>query len=230
MALRRELLLTIGTLVLLNLLLAFGAIGLFARMGPVIERILDDNVFSITAAEEIVATLASEGTSVPPEAASAMQRALEQAKSNVTEPEEHDALRALQSDLPGALSGEAEARKSVVVAAEKLIRVNRAAMRRVDGQARRLGESGAWAAVFIGFLSFLLGVLLIVRLQRRFVAPLLDLHEVLQQAAAGNRFRRCRLADAPHEVIQLTQCVNRLLDERPRSESKRPGDASVQSP
>jgi nitrogen fixation/metabolism regulation signal transduction histidine kinase len=96
----------------------------------------------------------------------------------------------------------------------KLIQINRDAMRNVDEEARRLGGAGAWAAVFVGFLSFLLSVFVLVRFQNRFIRPLVDLHEVLEGAREGDRLRRCRLHDAPREVIQVTQAVNRLLDER----------------
>jgi methyl-accepting chemotaxis protein len=87
-------------------------------------------------------------------------------------------------------------------------------MRDVDLEARRLGSAGAWTAVFVGFLSFLLSILLFVRLQRRLARPLVDLYEVLESARQGDRLRRCRLTDAPREIIQVTQAVNGLLDAR----------------
>lgn len=215
MELRRELLLTIGALVLLNLFLAFGAIGLLVRMGPAIERILQENVYSIVAAEEILAELAQAGSEpLSPEARARVREALNNAKRNVTEEEERPVLAAIERALPSAMEGEPEGRRLAVGAVRQLIQINRDAMRNVDQEARRLGGAGAWAAVFVGFLSFLLSVFVIVRLQKRFVRPLVDLHQVLEGAREGDRLRRCRLADAPREVIQVTQAVNRLLDER----------------
>ena len=58
MELRRNLLFSIAALVILNLLLAFGAIGLFGRMGPAIARILQDNVYSLEACEAMLTELA----------------------------------------------------------------------------------------------------------------------------------------------------------------------------
>lgn len=215
MELRRELLLTIGALVLVNLLLAFGAIGLFARMGPAIERILQENVHSIDSVEEMLAELAYAGSApLSSEARTRVDRALENAKLNVTEEEERPVLEALARALPSAMEGETDGRRQAVASARQLIHINRIAMREVDDEARRLGVAGAWAAVFVGFLSFLLSVFVVLRLQKRFVRPLVDLHQVLQVAHEGDRLRRCRLADAPREVIQVTQAVNRLLDER----------------
>jgi methyl-accepting chemotaxis protein len=215
MELRRELLLTIGTLVLLNLFLAFGAIGLFVRMGPAIELILQENVYSIVAAEEILAELAETGsTPLTPEARARVGQALDNAKRNVTEEDERPTLTALERALAPAMGGEPEGRRQAVASARQLLRINREAMRQVDQEARRLGGAGAWAAVFVGFLSFLLSVFVVVRLQKRFTRPLVDLHQVLEGAREGDRLRRCRLADAPREVIQVMQAVNRLLDER----------------
>ncbi len=215
MDLKRELLLTIGALVLLNILLAFGAIGLFVRMGPVIERILQENVYSIVAAEEMLAAFAevSDGP-LSSDARTRARQALDNAKQNVTEEQEVPTLAAIERNLPAAMGGDSAAQTQLVVSIGELIRINREAMRDVDEEARRLGNAGAWAAVFVGFLSFVLSVILVVRLQKRFVRPLIDLHEVLEAAKQGERLRRCRPSDAPHEVIQVTQAVNRLLDER----------------
>ena len=214
MELRRELLLTIGTLVLLNLLLAFGAIGLFVRMGPAIERILQENVWSIMAAEEMLAEFAEAGAPLTPEARARVGQALDNAKRNVTEEEERPVLAAVERALPSAMDGEPGARRQAIASLRQLIQINREAMRKVDEEARRLGSAGAWAGAFVGFLSFLLSVFVVVRLQKRFVRPLVDLYEVLEGAREGERLRRCRLEDAPLEVIQVTRAVNRLLDER----------------
>ena len=61
MDLRRELITIIGLLVALCVLLAFGSLALFDRMGPAIDRILQANVYSITAAEEARVLVASAG-------------------------------------------------------------------------------------------------------------------------------------------------------------------------
>ena len=53
MQLRREFLVGLGILVVLNVLFAFGAIGLLLRMSPAIERILKENVSSGEAADEM---------------------------------------------------------------------------------------------------------------------------------------------------------------------------------
>ena len=215
LALRREVLLTIGVLTLVNLILAFGSVGLFVRMGPAIEHIIEENVSSIVAAEEIAVELAEAGNRpVSAEARTRIDGALVQAQRNLTEDGEPPVLAALEQHLPAAMEGDAGARGRAVTAAHDLIRINREAMLEADADAKRLGTAGAWTAVFLGFLSFLLSVFVVVRLQKRFVGPLMELHDVLEDSREGDRLRRCRLADAPREVVQVSEAVNRLLDER----------------
>jgi methyl-accepting chemotaxis protein len=215
MELRRELFWTISILIALNLALAFGAIGLFVRMGPAIERILQDNVYSMVAAEEVLTEIAaSNGEPLSPDARERVRESLEKAKRNVTEAAERPTLAALEERLPEAARGDARARREFVEQARTLGRVNRDAMRAEDEEARRLGTAGAWTAVLLGFASFLLGLFVVTRLQNRLVRPLVELHEVLEKAREGDRLRRCRHPDAPREVVQVTEAVNRLLDER----------------
>lgn len=215
MELRRELLLTVGALVVLNMMLAFGAIALFVRMGPAIERIMEDNVTTIVASEDLLAALATTPPGpVPQQTGDVVREALDRMQQNVHEPMEENALVAIEQELAATLDGDTHARERLVQGTRELIRINREAMQRVDDEAKRLGTAGAWSAVFVGFVSFLLSLLLLVRLQNRLVQPLLDLFQVLQAARRGNRMRRCRSATAPREVQQVIQSVNGLLDER----------------
>ena len=217
MELRREVLLTIGGLVVLNLLLAFGAISLFVRMGPAIERILQENVYSIVAAEEILAELAdATGGVLSPKARKRVRDSFDRALQNVTEEDERPVLASLTVNLPPAMNGDHAARRRVVADLQLLISVNRQAMHRADNAARRLGSAGAWAAVLLGFVSFFFSLMLIVRLQRRIIRPLVALFDVVESAFRGERLRRCGSVAAPREIIQVMESVNRLLDERLR--------------
>lgn len=216
MNLRRELLLAVGVLVVLNLALAFGSIGLFVRMGPAIERILNENVYSIVAAEEILLELSAAGDEPLREGSTKLiEQALSKMEKNVTEPEERPALLQLRISWPSVKQGDIVARSDFAVHLRTLLTINRTAMEMGNSEAKRLGRAGAWSSVLVGFVTFLLSLIVLARLERRFVIPLLDLHQVLEGARKGERLRRCKKAiDAPREVLQLTQAVNTLLDER----------------
>jgi nitrogen fixation/metabolism regulation signal transduction histidine kinase len=214
MELQRELLLTIGALVLLHILLAFGVIGLFVRMGPAIERILQENVYSIGAAEQMLVALAESGdAAVSAERRRRIEDALQRAKNNVTEAEEVPVLHAIAQHFEAVIAGERDAKVETVREISRLISINRDAMEKVGAEAQRLGIAGAWAAVFVGFLSFAVSLVVANRLRRRFVMPLIELHEVFDTVRRGERYRRCRMREAPMEVMQVMQSVNMLLDE-----------------
>lgn len=215
MDLRREFLLSFGVLLLLNTLLAFGAIGLFARMSPAIDRILQENVYSIVAVEEMLAELAVAGNEPVGEAGEArLREAIDRTRANITEPEEPALVAILDEELEALLGGAAAPRERFVEAARELIRVNREAMRAADGEARRLGQAGAWAAALVGIGFFGLSLLLVARLRRRLLQPLAELHAVVEAVLSGDRYRRASRMGSARELRQLLEGVNRLLDER----------------
>lgn len=216
MRLRSELLLYTAVLAAVNLLFAFGAIGLFMRMGPAIERILEENVASIDAAEAILLDFAAYPGAVPAEHHPRIREAVARAASNVTEAAERPVTARIQQRLEPALGGDPAARTLLIEDLRQLIAINREAMVRVDAEARRYGTGGAWAAVAVGAASFLLSLLVTVQLRRRVIEPLNELHGVLGAARAGDRFRRCRGFDAAIELRQAGEAVNALLDERTR--------------
>jgi PAS domain-containing protein len=87
-----------------------------------------------------------------------------------------------------------------------------------------LGRSGAWAAVFVSFFTFVLSFFIMGRLKQRFLSPLEDLHQVLLGAQQGEHLRRCKLGDSPAEVRQVLDAVNELLDQQLCVMSKPPGE------
>ena len=223
MELRRELALSLGILVLLNLLLAFGTIGLLVRLGPVIEDILQENVQSITAAEGMLAEFARAGDAPLDAAARArVEAAFSTVEHNITEPGEKPVVDGIGQNLPRALDGDAAARLTAVRRVEDLISLNREAMQGVDAEARRLTAAGAWTAVVLGFLSFLFGLLVVIRLRRRFLGPLEELYDTLDAAQRGDLLRRCRAGDGPREVERVIDAVNVLLDVRLRQATRGP--------
>ncbi|MCA8959647.1 MAG: hypothetical protein KDC38_04005 [Planctomycetes bacterium] len=214
MSLRREVLLTLGGLVFLNLALAFSAMGLFARMGPAIAHIMEDNVDSIVSCEQVLSELAKADGAASAQSRSVVRDSLVRLRENITEREERPIVDSIETIVDSALDGEQEARTDLVGRLQSLIAINRNAMRAVDEEARRLGSAGAWAAVVVGFLSFVASLLIGAGLRRRLLDPLEDLHAVLEDVRKGQQLRRCRARSAPYEVLKVAESVNQLLDER----------------
>jgi methyl-accepting chemotaxis protein len=217
MKLRRDLLISIGSLVALNLLAALGMVALLSRMGPAIEHILEANVTSIEVAERMMGILASAGAQ-PVSGAQQAQfaEALQRAQDNVSEPGEQEVVARIRAYHEAALGGDTVAIAAVVAGLEELVAVNRQAMREEDGKAQRMGTAGAWSAVVIGLLGFLAGLVVIRRLRKYIVEPLAELYATLEAAGKGDRFRRCTSFDAPPELKRIFQIVNQMLDQQER--------------
>jgi len=213
MPLRRNFLLSVAMLVACNVLLAFGAIGLLTRMSPAIERILRENVSSDEVAEYMLILLVQSARELPYDARQKQfEHALQRARKNVTEPDEVSVLERIAQQYKAALTGDDSAIMAVVQALQQLTAINRQAMVGADQEAQRLGIAGAWVAVCIAVVSFIISLAIIRRLERQVLNPLIELSDVLDAVRLGNRHRRCRLTEAPEELRRVLNTVNALLD------------------
>ncbi|MCU0662462.1 MAG: hypothetical protein MUC50_09080 [Myxococcota bacterium] len=209
MALRRDLLLGVIVLAALHAVLSFGAIGLFSRMAPEIERIIRANVVSLEACEAMLAALAlTDGD----EAERQLKAALAIASANITESPEKTLIATIQRNYRDAVKGSAGARRETLAAILALGQVNRDAMRRSDEEAQRLGNAGSWAAVFLAMTSFTASVVVIRRIRRRVVVPLGRIHDTLVAVRQGNLHRRCPTTGISHELALLATEVNGLVE------------------
>lgn len=212
MRISEELKIWIGVLVSVQVLLALGAIELLTRMSPAIERIMQDNVPSIAAVEEMLAALALNEISEE-ERQAKVAAALAQARNSLTEPGEAQVLDEIEAFQRRFFAGDREVQANLIERLRRLSEINQESMRRADERARRLGVASAWAAVLLGFCGFWVSLLAISRMRRRFLRPLAELHEVLQAFRAGEQFRRCSLREQPPEFEEIGTAVNRLLDD-----------------
>jgi methyl-accepting chemotaxis protein len=214
-ALKRELRIGIGILVATQMVLAFTAIGLLSRMAPAIDRILQENVLSIEAAEEMLVVLALSREGVGHrDLDGQFFGALERARDNITEREEREILDRVEDGYRRFEEGSTSALAPTIQAVQRLVRTNREAMRRTRDQASRLSEAGAWAAVLAAIFGFAAGIIVVVRIQRRVVEPMDEIYAVTKSCSEGDSFRRCQLRDAPGEVREIMATLNDLLDHR----------------
>jgi methyl-accepting chemotaxis protein len=226
MQLRTELAATILSFLALVLLLAFTAIGLLVRMGPAIEDILRRNDVTIVAAEEVLGILAAHpGQALEEPERAKVEAAIQRMRDNLTEPGEEKVVAAIGQRLQdAAASTDGTARIALVDELGALLAINRAAMRRADADAQRLGLAGAWAAAFVGIAALVLGLYLTRSLGRRVVRPIRELQDVLQAAHQDDHFRRCVVGHAAPELRRVLEHVNLLLDERTPPEAAERAD------
>lgn len=204
----------LGALLALQLLTTLGAVGLLQRTGPAVARILDENVVSIEAVEDMTMALVLADSQDEDITLAAFRDGLQRAQANITEEDERGHIAVLERQGAAAVAGDIAQVRPVAAALEGLSAVNHASMHDADRLARRLAYGGAWAIIGAGSLSLLIGVVLARRLQRRVALPLTEIVEALESVRTTNRHRRAAVRDAPAELIHVAREVNRLLDAR----------------
>jgi hypothetical protein len=222
MQLTRNLRLAVGALLALHLASAFAAIVLLGRMRPAIERIIDQNVYSLVAVEEMLAVLAEDGSSPGPEPAEDQQGRLRRyrdayrrAAQNITTPHERPILDRIEELSDGRLPPDEPTRRAVVGQLAQLGEVNRDAIVVANESAQRLGAAGAWAVVFLAVLTLGGALITLRRMDRRVLQPLEELHDVLVGLRSGEVHRRCRARPgAGAELQRAMAALNRFLDDR----------------
>ncbi|RMG13037.1 MAG: HAMP domain-containing protein [Deltaproteobacteria bacterium] len=212
MRLRREAGLGVGSILALQIALSVLAITLLQRMGPAIERIIEENVETTEAVEAMLAALASDGADA--EASERFAKALERARARMTRPElERPLIERVEADRAAAFAGDPEARARIVSAVLSLGEMNRGAMVEADRRAKRLGQVGAWSAVLLGALALALGILVYRRLRLHLELPIEGIRRTVQQVREGNLQARCAAGEGPSEIRQIARDLNWILDQ-----------------
>ncbi len=203
----------------LNLLMAFGSIGVFLRMAPAIEIIIERNDRSLRACEAMLVSLAmpevsgSDGADLPFQV---FEKALADARENVTEPYESEAIAEISRFFQPAFQKDDDSLKQTLSAILRLSDINRAAMVRADQKAKQLGTAGAWGIVFMAIAVFLCGLIFVRSMVRGVIQSLLEITAVMAAFRSGDTLRRCthRPAAFPREMQVLFSHINALLDRK----------------
>ena len=206
-------------LLAVQLLTSMTAIVLLSRMGPAIDQILRENVFSTVAVEDMLVSLSLDGGT------DRFADALARAEGNITEDSERPLLAAIAKDSAAAQAGDPKARAAVVEALRSLAEVNRQSMVSANQAASRLGLGGAWAMALMGLAGFLGSVAVWRRIDQTLLQPTQDIARVLHAARAGDPFRRCHVA-TQGPGGRLGEDLNFLLDCR-TSGATEPADGAL---
>lgn len=198
----------------LNLLMAFGAIGVFIRMSPAISVIIDQNGNSLEACEDMLTSLAliSGGTEENMALEKTFVDALTRAQNNITETEEPDVLKLIAHNYSGAFAGQTDARKRTVTAIIRLGKINRDAMVKADHRAKQFGHAGAWGIVFMAAAVFFAGMVFKRSLSNHVIAPLEEIYEVISAHRRGDTMRRCSGSDLPRDIRIVFGVLDEFLD------------------
>ena len=214
MRLARGLSLGAWLIVIINLIMAFGAIGIFMRMTPAIAEIISNNERSLQACEDMLAAIAltkSNNGSVAENRAQFI-KALDRARNNVSEEEEPAVIKVISENFEKIFTGDNKAVLSTVNAILELSKINRNAMLTADKRAQQLGRGGAWGIVFMAIFSFIAGIVFIQQMTKKLLLPLEEIKTVLLEHQSGETRRRCAGANLTTEIRGIFSIINSLLD------------------
>lgn len=213
MTLATEVAVAVRVLRIAVVLLAVGAVGLFGRMSPAIERILDQNVVTLVACEDMLAALAlTEDDGKPaPSVVQTFEKALSQAIEARSLSVEDPLLDRLGDHWRDLLEGTGD-RQTLVTSIRALSKANRQAMREADDEANRLGAAGGWAVVVVCLVIVIASYIFAGRLDHRMVQPLLAVEDAVRSSESGDGYRRCAERGAP-EIRAIAKGLNQLMDQ-----------------
>ncbi|OGV35550.1 MAG: hypothetical protein A2020_07025 [Lentisphaerae bacterium GWF2_45_14] len=215
MKMRRSLLLGTWFLLILNLILATGTVALLNRMTPAIAKIISENDKSLASCEGMLAELAiMNNRKLEDTDKKRFYDAIQRAENNITEKGEPAILAEIKKYSKSALEGDVNAIDKEIKSIMKLALLNREAMGKADKNARRLGTTGAWGAVFIACISFISGLLFIRYLNLLLLLPLGELYSVLKAHKKGDSLRRCARSGNSSYFYFIYDEINALLDEQ----------------
>lgn len=216
MRIQDEIRLSVGALLVIQVVTMIAAVALLARMTPAIDRILEDNEKSIRAVERMLLALAEPPPADEHRAVERRQQfegALAEAEGNITEPSEEPVLAEIEAAHEAALEGQPEALAAVRAQLWQLGAINRETMLAANARAKRLGSAGAWALVFLGLIGLVFSLALMRRARVKLINPVYELGAVLEACSEGDSHRRFRPAGASTEFRAVAAVVNALVAE-----------------
>jgi hypothetical protein len=210
---RKSLLLGTWILLALNLILAIGTVALLNRMTPAIAQIISENDKSLAACEEMLAVLAiMNSRKLNEKDKKRFYDNIERAENNITEKDEPAILIQIRKYAIPALEGNISAINKEIKYILELADSNRKAMQKADQNARQLGTTGAWVAVFLSCISFISGLFFIKHLNSHILLPLEELYVVLKARKKGDSFRRCKKSGISAYFYFIYDEINSLID------------------
>ncbi len=202
-------------LLLINLIIAFGAIWLFMRVVPAIDLIVKNNVSSLEACQIMLTSLSSvydEG-SIKKNLIN-FEYGLKKARENVAVDDEKVALGIIKRSYKKAFNNDIPSKKEVIFADNYLAEINAKEILRLKHEAKQVSERGAWGVVFMAGMMFFLSLLFLYRFDKKLLHPIEELYHVMKALKNDDKLRRCSVVGEDKDIKLIFDQVNKLLDER----------------
>ncbi len=215
MKLSHSIKISISFLVSINLLIAFGAIWLFMRIAPAIDLIVKNNVSSLESCQGMLASLIpTENESIAKKNFRIFEYNLKKAKDNALKNSERVRVNTIRRNYKKAFDNDIESRSHIMLAIDQLARINKDAIFKLEKKAMQLSKTGAWGIVFMAGMMFLLSMLLLQRLNKKFLYPVEEIYDVMKACKNNDNLRRCTGVNMNEDMKLIFDETNKLLDER----------------
>ncbi|MDY0360901.1 MAG: hypothetical protein RBR08_05580 [Desulforegulaceae bacterium] len=200
-------------LIVLNLLMAFGSIWVLMRMSPAIEHIIARNEKSLHACRIMLASIARNSVKNSNEIhLKEFEKALNDAKNNITEPGESEELKNIEENYKITFSEKSINREKLVNHISKLSEINRQAMIDADLKAKQYGYAGAWSIVFMAALIYFSGLIFRRSINKNLLEPIDEIHKVIIANLKNEKMRRCSGNNLPKDIDRIFTDINKYLD------------------
>lgn len=215
MELRRDVLLGFFAIVSFYVALAFAAVGLQQRLNPTVHEIERRNVASVMATLEMLELLTHTESDVMSSTDEREFRTLlTLLRDRVSEDGEIAIVDALDAALPLTIVGDDQAVTATVASLRDMIAINRKGMDVRADRAFRLAQGGIWVLVFLIWAGIAAVMVVYRRLVSNIVVPIERIAGAMNEAQHGRTMLRASHGDAPKELRELAEALNRLLDLR----------------
>ena len=186
--------------------IAFAGIRGFQRLAPAINTINVKNTQSLYFSEKMITNiLAHKNIEV-------FEDYLNKSKQNITEPNEKELIHKIEKSYKAAFEGNKLAEEETIDYIVALTNVNRAAMQEAGIKAKRLENVGICIIIFPTIFAWIIGLALLNSIDKKFIKPVLELHDVVASYRAGNKMRRCPKVSQSEEFQEIYNDINAILD------------------
>ncbi len=210
------------TVIILNILLGLGSIFLVERIQPAINKILEENAYSVSAAISMLEAISdhqenllaeAQNQDAEPEAQILFWDNFENAKKNITLANETKIIQEIEKTATLFWSGDVTQKPELKNLISELAHINLKDMQKKRKKAESLSITGAWGLGFLLIFSLVLQLIFRSKILSGMIEPMEQIYNVLKDFSEGNPLRRfVEQKDNLMEIKKTGYLINTILD------------------
>ena len=180
----------------------------FQRLEPFVSTLNSSNTKSLYYAEQMLSSISVKKD------VKRFEENLDKAKHNITEKNEKETVDKIACYYLSAFRGNKRAEDETINNIAEYSRINRIAMEQSGIKAKKMETVGIWIILFPSIFIWIIGLTLLVRLEKTFIKPIQELNNVIFDYNNGNSMRRCPSYTTSKDLQKLYDGINRILDNK----------------